>query len=474
LSQTRIVCTIGPASEDKESLLELRTAGMSLARLNGSHNDLDWHAATIARLRKYMPEVPVLLDIPGRKIRTLQLEHEPEFSIGDTIILTTDQTQNGVDKVPVGHPDLHEQLHEGATILADDGTLRFTVVNLDGRDIHCRAEVAGQLKSRKGINVPGVKLVSEMVTDRDRQMVEFSKKHEIDFIGISFVESADQIDAIRSLVGGDSPRLVSKVENQGGLDNLEEIVLATDALMIDRGDLSAETSFEMMALFQKDILKISRENGVPVIVATEMLHSMVENSFPTKAEISDITNSVIDGGSAIMLSGETAVGANPVKAVEVMRSVATAAEVHIQHELDASEAHSTLKPSQAMERAVALLCRSLPITKIVAVTISGFAARMIASHRPSQPILAISNSAGAARSFNLYSGVEGVHIDVEFTKTSADHIVVCLEELWRQGKLVDEDMIVVVSVGYPKSGTRMNSVQTHTVSDLVETLSWSK
>jgi pyruvate kinase len=454
--------------------LELRTAGMSLARLNGSHNDLDWHAATIARIRKYMPEVPVLLDIPGRKIRTLQLEHEPEFSIGDIIILTTDQTQNGVDKVPVGHPDLHEQLHEGATILADDGTLRFTVVKLDGPDIHCRAEVAGQLKSRKGINVPGVKLVSEMVTDRDRQMVEFAKNHEIDFIGISFVESAVQIDAIRSLVGGESPRLVSKVENQGGLDNLEEIVLATDALMIDRGDLSAETSFEMMALFQKDILKVSRENGVPVIVATEMLHSMVENSFPTKAEISDITNSVIDGGSAIMLSGETAVGANPVKAVEVMRSVATAAEIHVQQELDSKHKNATLKTSQAMERAVALLCRSLPVTKIIAVTISGFAARMLAAHRPKQPILAVSNSAGAARSFNLYSGVEGVYIDIEFTKTSADHIVMCLEELWRRGKLVDEDMIVVVSVGYPKSGNRMNSVQTHTVSDLVETLSWSK
>jgi pyruvate kinase len=474
MNQTRIVCTIGPASEDKDSLLKLRAAGMSLARLNGSHSDLDWHKTTIARIRETLPEVPILLDIPGRKIRTIQLAHEPEFAIGDTIILTTDQSHDGSAKVPVGHPTLHEQLHDGATVLADDGTLRFTVLKTDGPDIHCRAEVAGKLKSRKGINVPQVNLVSEMITDRDRTMVAFAKKNGVDFVGVSFVESAEQIEAIRTLTGGDTPRIVSKVENQGGLDNLQEIIDATDALMIDRGDLSAETSFEMMALFQKDILLAARESGVPVIVATEMLHTMVENSFPTKAEISDITNSVIDGGSATMLSGETAVGANPVKAVEVMRLVASATETHIQAGLDADEPQTAMKATQAMERAVALLCRSLPITKIVAVTLSGYAARMIAAHRPRQPILAVSSDPKAARSFNLYSGVEGVHIDIEFSKTSADHIVKCLEELWRRGKLEDDDTIVVSSVSYPKSGNRMNFLQTHKISDLVETLSWSK
>ncbi len=474
MSKTRIVCTIGPASESEEKLLELRTAGMSLARLNGSHNDLDWHKATIARLRRVLPDIPILLDIPGRKIRTNQLDHEPKFSIGDTVILTTDQSHNGAEKVPVGHPTLHEQLHDGATVLADDGTLRFTVLKTDGPDIHCRAEVAGTLKSRKGINVPQVKLVSEMITDLDRAMVTFAKKNGVDFIGLSFVESAEQIEGIRTLTGGKTPRIVAKIENQGGLDNLQEIIKATDALMIDRGDLSAETRFEKMALFQKEILVAAREHGIPVIVATEMLHTMVENSFPTKAEISDITNSVIDGGSAIMLSGETAIGANPVAAVQVMRSVASAAEHHVQALLDATEPRNTQESARAMERAVALLCRSLPVTKIIAVTLSGYAARMIASHRPSQPILAVSNDPIAARSFNLISGVEGVHLEIEFSKTSADHIVQCLEELWRRGKLDDADMVLVSSVGYPKSGNRMNFLQTHKVSDLVETLSWTQ
>jgi pyruvate kinase len=474
MSKTKIVCTIGPASEDTESLLKLREAGLSIARLNGSHNSLEWHAETVARIRRILPSIPILLDIPGRKIRTIQLAHEPEFSIGDEIILTTDQSHDGSQKVPVGHPTLHEQLVPGTTILADDGTLNFTVSSICGPDIHCRAETNGKLKSRKGINVPNVRLVSEMVTDRDRHMIQFARDNGIDFIGVSFVESSDQIEAIRSLTSEGWPRIVAKVENQGGLDNLYEIVNAADALMIDRGDLSAETSYEMVSLFQKRILKEASAAGIPVIVATEMLHTMVENPFPTKAEISDITNSILDGGGATMLSGETAMGANPVKAVEVMRAVANAADNHIQTELSGDLNEIDLEARQAMERAVAMLCRSLPVTKIVAITISGFAARMIASHRPEQPILAVSNDSYAARSFNLYAGVEGVHIDMDFPKDSADHVMKCVEELWRREKLASEDFIVVVAVSYPKSGNRMNHLQMHVVSELIEALGWKK
>ncbi len=471
---TKIVCTIGPATEDTGMLLKLRDAGMSVARLNGSHNSLEWHAATIKRIRQVLPGIPILLDIPGRKIRTLQLAVEPSFEIGDTIVLTTDPSHDGEQKVPVGHPTLHEQLTPGAIILADDGTLRFTVISISGRDISCRAETGGTLRSRKGINVPYVRLTSEMITERDHEMVAFARENEIDFVGISFVESAEQIEGIRRLTGGSWPRIVAKVENQGGLDNLHEIVGSTDVIMIDRGDLSAETNFEMVALFQKHILEIATDAGVPVIVATEMLHTMIENPFPTKAEISDITNSIIDGGAATMLSGETAVGLNPVRAVEVMRAIANAAEKHVQENFDADDPQAHLNAPKAMERAVAMLCRALPITKIVAVTISGYAARMIAAHRPRQPILAVSNDALAARSFNLYPGVEGVFLDMEFPRDSADHVVDCLEALWRDGKIVDEDMVVVIALTYPKSGNRMNFLQTHVVGDLADTLNWGK
>ena len=479
MSATRIVCTIGPATNNQSALRELAAAGMNVARLNSSHGDLDWHVAAIAMLREVVPEIPVLLDIPGRKIRTTDLTHEPEFAHGDTVVLTTGEGHDGSEKVPVNRPSLHEEVNESDVILADDGTLKFTVEKVAGQDIHLRAEGPGRLRSRKGINVPLLSLVGEGVTQRDRDMVAFACEQCIDYIGISFVDSAEHVNAVRELCGSNWPRIVSKVENQGGLDNLEQIVEATDAVMIDRGDLSVETNLENLVLFQKRILDVSHSYGKPVIVATEMLHTMIENPFPTKAEVSDITNAVLDGCSAAMLSGETAVGAHATESVGVMRQVADAAETDLQARLD--DGHEVVRRGarptgvpQAMEDAVALICRSLPITKIVAVTISGYAARMTAARCPRQPIIAVSNDAMAARSFNLFWGARGVHVDIPFSKTSTDHVVKCLEELWRRGILNDDDLILVTALGYPHSGNRMNLIQTHAVSDLRESLGWKK
>jgi pyruvate kinase len=472
MKRTKIVCTIGPRTDSEAGIGGLLEAGMDVARLNGSHNTLDWHAATIARIRKVAPQVPILLDIPGRKIRTTQLAHEPTFVIGGIIVLTTDISHDGRQKVPVNYPGLHKDVRADNVILADDGTLRFIVVKVEGQDIHCRAETAGQLKSCKGINVPFVKLQTAMVTERDRSMMAFARDNEVDFIGLSFVESAEHVEAIRVLAGGDRPRIVSKIENQGGLDHMEEIIAATDAIMIDRGDLSVETNLESVSLFQKRIIQTAMDAGNPVIVATEMLHSMIGSPVPTKAEVSDISNAVLDGCSATMLSGETAIGEFPFEAVKTMSRVAKAASGYLHGE--DGNGHAPAAVPQAVGEAIALMCRSLPITKIVAVTRSGYAAREIAARRPRQPILAVSDDAYAARSFNLLAGVEGIHVDVPFSRTSIDHIAKCLNVLWRQGKLADDDMVLVTAVGYPRSGSRMNLLQTHVIGDLAETLGWRK
>jgi pyruvate kinase len=470
MKRTKIICTIGPRTETPEAIRELIDAGMDVARLNGSHSTLDWHEATIQRIRKVAPSIPILLDIPGRKIRTSGLAHEPSFATGDIIILTTDLTHDGREKVPVNYAKLHEDLSVGNVVLADDGTLRFVVEAIEGFDIHCRAETAGRLKSRKGINVPFVKLQTALVTDRDRQMMEFVRQNGVDFVGISFVESALHVQAIRDLAGGASPRIVSKIENQGGLDHMEEIIAVSDAVMIDRGDLSVETNLESLSLFQKRIIAAAERAAKPVIVATEMLHTMIANPVPTKAEVSDISNAVLDGCAATMLSGETAIGDFPFHAVRTMRGIAAAA-AGFSH-----AAKSDGKPAEAVPHAVAeaiaLMCRSLPITKIVAMTRSGYAARTLAARRPAQPILAVSDDAAGARSFNLLAGVEGIHLDIPFSRTSTDHIVLCLEALWRMGKLVDDDMVLVTGVGYPRSGNRMNLLQTHIVGHLADTLGW--
>lgn len=470
---TRIVCTIGPATCSAEALHALSDAGMSVARLNGSHSDLDWHTAAIDLIRRELPHVPILLDIPGRKIRTGQLASEPAFAHGDRVVLTTDLSHDGSQAVPVNYANLHADLSVGNVIFADDGTLRFTVEEIRGQDIICRADCAGKLRSRKGINVPFVKLKTELVTDRDRTMIDFARRNGVDFVGISFVESGEHVDRIRELIGGSWPRIVSKVENQGGLDNVEAVVAATDAVMIDRGDLSVETRLETIALDQKKILDVAREHGKPVIVATEMLHTMIENPFPTKAEVSDITNAVLDGCAATMLSGETAVGAHYVAAVQTMRSIADRAAEYQAPDRQPSVQRVRDVP-QAMEDAVALICRELPITKIVAVTISGYAARMISARRPRQPIVAVSNDEMSARAMNLYYGTTGVHFDIPFSRTSTDHVARCVQALWEDRYLDDDDLILVVSVGYPRSGNRMNLIQTHHVSDLASTLGWSR
>jgi pyruvate kinase len=472
VSRRKIVATIGPATASSDAIRRLVDVGMSVARLNGSHATLDWHAQAIALIRDAAPDVPILLDIPGRKIRTGQLVFEPSFASGDTLVLTTDARHDGREKVPVNYGDLHLDLSVGDAILADDGQLRFTVTTIIERDIVCRAETAGTLRSAKGINVPMVTLRTAIVTDRDRHMLGFAREHGVDLVGISFVESAHHIHAIRELIGGSRPGIVAKVENQGAMNNLDEIIGAADAIMIDRGDLSVETTLESVALSQKRILTAARLAACPVIVATEMLHSMIASSTPTKAEVSDITNAVLDGASALMLSGETAVGAFPFEAVTTMRRIVDHASAFVTERgaSDGQDAPHAI-PS-AVSDAVGLLCARTPITKIVAITISGFAARMVASQFPRQQILAVSNDADNARAFNLLPGVTGVHVDVPFSRGSTDHVAICLEHLWRRDLIQGADLVLVVAVGYPRSGNRMNLLQVHRVDDLREALGW--
>ena len=471
MRSVKIVATIGPRTNNIAALEDLLEAGMDVARLNGSHSDLTWHAEAIALIRSVAPLMPILLDIPGRKIRTTRLAHEPSFSVGDTVTLTTSSGYDGREKVPVNRSDLHEHLRAGDTIYADDGTLRFSVTEVVGRDIVCRAQIDGTLKSTKGINVPTAHLPRVSMTERDAEMMEFAREQGVDFVGLSFVDEAQMVEDYRKVLGTDGPLVLSKVENLGAMNNLDEVINASDAIMIDRGDLSVETDLESVALSQKRILEVARLHGKPVIVATEMLHSMIDNPFPTKAEVSDITNAILDGAAALMLSGETAVGRFPSETVGLMRRVADAVSESAQQEGDEG---SPFAVPQAIGEAVSMLCRLLPVTKIVAVTISGYAARVVANARPRQPILAVSNKASTARSMNLLFGTKGVHVNTPFSATSTDHIAACLEELWRRDELEDDDLVLVTSVGYPRSGNRMNMIQTHSVADLRVSLGWHR
>ena len=468
MRRTKIVATIGPKTANSKALNERFNAGMSVARLNGSHNSLDWHKKTIKLIKKVLPDCPILLDIPGKKIRTVKLSTEPKFRKNDVIIITTSKGYNGEKKVSITNNRLHKFITKGDIVYADDGTLKFTVSKVHKNDIYLKAETHGILKSSKGINVPHVSLGGSLLTSRDKKMIAFSVEQKVDFIGISFVESAKHLNLIRKLIKKDSPKIVAKIENKKGVESLEEIIHEADVVMIDRGDLATETNIETLGINQKKIIKKAIDFSKPVIVATEMLDNMIKHPYPTKAEVLDISNSIVDGATATMLSGETAVGNYPVESIKVMERISSVM-------IKQKDSYDNLKnktDTEGMANAIKHLCLSLPITKIIAITVSGFAARVVSSQMLPQPIIAISNNKDIARSFNILSGTKGVFLKTQFYKNSLDHIPVCLNYLWKKKIVLEKDMVLITALGYPSSGRRMNLLQTHVIKDLVKTFKW--
>ena len=470
MTRTKIIATIGPKTANTVYLKRMYKAGMSVARLNGSHNTLDWHSKTIRLIKKVIPNCPILLDIPGKKIRTIKLTSEPIFKKNSIIILTTKKGFTGEKKISITNSRLHRFLFKGDTVFADDGTLKFKVLKVDKNDIYLKAENSGQLKSSKGINIPYVKIGGPLVTQRDKKMITFAISEEVDFIGVSFVESAKHLNLIRKLINQKAPKIVAKIENQKGIDNLKEIVNASDVIMIDRGDLSTETNVETLAINQKKIIKTANNFSKPVIVATEMLDNMINSPNPTKAEILDISNSIVDGATATMLSGETAIGKYPVESIKVMSKISSV--VINNEDVNKQNMITSATETNGMANAIKYLSYSLAITKIVAVTISGYAARVVASQMLPQPIIAISNDKNIARSFNIYSGTTGVHLKTKFYRDSLKHLPICLNFLWKNKYITGNDMLLLIALGYPGKGRRMNILQTHYVKDLIKNFSW--
>jgi len=473
-SKTKIVVTLGPKTCNADSLKAMLSSGLDIIRLNGSHNTLDWHKNAISLVRQVSPLTPILLDIPGRKVRTTILKTPKKLEIGETLTFTTDSEYRGDDKIKVTYPDFHQDLETGNTILADDGTLKFTIIDVSNRDITCRIETKGYLKSSKGLNIPYVKMRGPVVSEKDRHILEFCVQNDVDFVGISFVESAKHIAEVRTHLSGSNVEVISKIENKFGIDNLDEIVSHSDAILIDRGDLAAETEIEKTALFQKRIIRSCNLHSKPVIVATEMLHTMIENPQPTKAEIIDITNAVIDGASATMLSGETAVGEYPEQAITIMNKVALCVEEEWRDFGSVNFVSAEKSVPNSIGRSVYEICREMPVTKVICITKTGFAPKMISRYRLDQPILAVTPDENVARKLNLSWGVVPVKVDVNFSQDSSEHIPQCLETLYCRDYLNRDDLIVVTSVKYPKHGNYMNSVEVYYLKDLVESLSWKK
>jgi pyruvate kinase len=475
MSNVKIVATIGPSCDDKVSIQKLINSGMSIARLNGSHNTLEWHHRVINLIRSIDNTIPILMDIPGRKIRTIKGNYNINFDKNEVIVFSTNK-DDSIDInnyiVPINYDSLHNDVKIGDTLLCDDGTLKFTVIKIDGCHIHTIAHNSGALSSAKGVNVPYVKVSTPVVTDRDIQILDFCKANELDFVGISFVENLDHINEIKKILTDSNVKIISKVENQFGLENVAEIAINSFGILIDRGDLGAETTFSMSAINQKKILKAAISFNCPVIVATEMLHTMIKAPFPTKAEVSDVTNAVLDGCSAVMMSGETAAGNFPIESCQVMREILESA---ISYKFDSKidvirdKFTSGNELANALRASIINISSSIKIDKIICVTNTGFSSRVISNSDLNIPIIVATDTITKVRQFNLYKNSKPLCVVDSFDSRDSNLILRTLKKLYDLDEIKVNETILVTAARSSNiiKNTTMNYLEIHNVSDLI-------
>ncbi|XEC96465.1 pyruvate kinase [Paenibacillus tarimensis] len=475
MRKTKIVCTIGPSSESLENTKKLITAGMNVARLNFSHGDFEEHGNRIKNIRQASEElgntVAILLDTKGPEIRLGKLKEEPiELVQGDTIVLTTEEILGDRNRVPITYANLPKDVTAGSTILIDDGLIGLTVEEVDGTDIKCRIVNSGQIKSKKGVNVPGVHISLPGITEKDANDIIFGIEQGIDFIAASFVRKASDVLEIRELLeqhNASHIQIISKIENQQGVDNLDEILEVSDGLMVARGDLGVEIPAEEVPLVQKRMIEKCNYAGKPVITATQMLDSMQRNPRPTRAEASDVANAIFDGTDAIMLSGETAAGKYPVESVETMSRIAERAEAALEYrEIFKKQANAQqTSVTEAISQAVANSAIDLGVKAIITSTESGYTARMVSKYRPKAPIIAVTPTKQVMNRLALTWGVIPVHGKTAETTDEMFEIAVLGGMETGVVKLGDT---VIITAGVPvgRSGTT-NLIKIHHIGDMI-------
>ena len=401
MRKTKIVCTIGPACESEAMTKNMILAGMNVARLNFSHNTHAYHKERIDTIKKLRRElnlpVAILLDTKGPEIRTGKLESGPqELLPGGQIILTTEQIAGNKNRVSVSYANLPGCLSAGKTVMVDDGLIELRVAKIDGGEILCDIVSGGVLRENKSVNAPGAALDMPFINEKDRQDILFGAENDVDFVALSFVRTPEDVREARALLdccGKPDIELIAKIENTEGVKNIDEIIKVADGIMVARGDMAVEIPFEELPHLQKIIIKNCFSAGKKVITATHMLESMIHNSRPTRAEITDVANAIYDGTSAIMLSGETAIGAHPVRSLETMVKIAEKTESCIDY-ASYGDQIAPLKNletniTNAISDATCRAAQDLGAAAIVAVTLSGKSARSISRFRPATPILAV-------------------------------------------------------------------------------------
>ncbi len=451
--KTKVICTLGPASDDGAILRGLIESGMDVARFNFSHGAHAEHRARLERHRAMCEElgavVPVMLDTKGPEVRLGTFpEGGVDLAEGQTYVLTSEECPCTADRACVSYKDLPGDVRPGNKILIDDGLVALEVASVEGQDIVCRVKNAGRISSRKSVNVPGVRLNLQSLTEKDREDILFAIENDFDFIAVSFVRRKEDITGIEHFLkehNGEFIKLIAKIENREGVDNLSDIINVSDGIMIARGDLGVEIPFEEIPILQKDMIKQCSRAGKPVITATQMLDSMMRNPRPTRAEVTDVANAVFDGTSAVMLSGETAAGKYPIEALRAMKTVARTTEqsIHYWKRFKTQETGDTSSIQNAISHATCTTAMDLSASAIVAVTHSGYTARKISAFRPQCPIIATTANRKIYSQLRLSWGV--LPMLVPPVESTDDLFANSLVAAKKSGVVADGDLIVVTA-----------------------------
>lgn len=435
--RTKIVATVGPSSSDAATLERLLAAGVNVVRLNMSHGDHEAHAQAYKEVRaaEAAAGVPVgvLADLCGPKLRVGKFDGGGiDLVPGESVIVTTREVIGTPGVVPSQYGTLHEEVLPGARVLLDDGQLELRVERVDGTEIHCAVVRGGRLKDRKGMNLPDSKLMTPALTDKDRDDAAFAVGLGVDFLALSFVRRAVDVEDLRKLLPADpaeAPAIIAKIEHPEALDEIDAIVAASDGVMVARGDLGVELPPEEVPVIQRELVRLARAAGKPCIVATQMLESMIEHASPTRAEVSDVSTAVFSSADAVMLSAETASGRYPVEAVAIMDRIARQVEGYVFSQsgfMVAADLHESsfleheLPLREAVAQATALLSRDLRVRAVVALSSTGTTARALAAARPAAPVVAVTPYERTARQLSLVWGVTAVHEPAVDTEGGAD------------------------------------------------------
>ena len=473
MRKTKIICTLGPSTDKGDVLRDLIANGMNVARFNFSHGSYEEHGGRLAKLKALREElgkpVAALLDTKGPEIRLKEFKNGVEMlEAGQTFTLTTREVEGTKEICSVTYKDLPQDVQPGGTIMLDDGLIMLHIEQVTDTDIICTVLNSGKIKTKKGVNVPGVHLSMPYLSQKDREDIIFGVQNGFDFIAASFVRTAQDVYDIRNLLNeyDSNIRIIAKIENREGVNNIDSILSAADAVMVARGDLGVEIDFTELPGIQKDIIDRSFSFGKPIVTATQMLDSMMVNPRPTRAEISDVANAIYDGTSAIMLSGETAAGDYPVEALKTMSAIAERTE-NEEHYRAQRHADIQISVSDATAHAACLTAKDVNAAAIVTVSESGNTARLLSKYRPQQPIIACVMREQVQRQLSLSWGITSLLMGPAH---STDELIEMSTALAQKNGYLHNGELAVVTAGVPVgvSGTT-NMIKIHMVGNCLAT-----